>query len=187
MVCRGTVTACFALIALVAWKRCSVSTLRKLSVHPKYGWNGTVSRVLTLIALVAMGGFSHSLQVTWQAAYRPPCPHNLTIVASWPQITIALPLARARGGENGVFWQTVILLGWHPPFSSFSSMPGVQGAKSLVFVGGMQYRNFRQFSSKPPVFGRGQNDRFPKRPFRQPWRALPRNSCLAVPMPCSDF
>ena len=30
----------------------------------------------------------------------------------------------------------------------------------------MQYRNFRQFSSKPPVFGRGQNDRFPKRPFR---------------------
>ena len=35
--CRGTVTASFALIALVAWWHCFDSTLRKISVHPKYG------------------------------------------------------------------------------------------------------------------------------------------------------
>ena len=74
------------------------------------------------------------------------------------------------GLSKRCFWQTVILLGWHPPFSSFSSISGVRGAKSLLFVGRMQYQNFRRFSSKPPVFGRGQNDRFPKRPFRQPWQ-----------------
>ena len=34
---KGTVTARFALIALVAWQYLSDSTLRKLFVHPKYG------------------------------------------------------------------------------------------------------------------------------------------------------
>ena len=66
------------------------------------------------------------------------------------------------------FWQTVIWPGWHPPFSSFSPISGFWGAKWFVFVGRMQYRNFRRFSSKPPVFGGGQEYRFPKRPFRQP-------------------
>ena len=69
-------------------------------------------------------------------------------------------LSQFSGLSKRCFWQTVILLGWHPPFSSFS---GFRGAKSLVFVGRMLYHNFRQFSSKSPVFGRGQNDRFPKR------------------------
>ena len=32
----------------------------------------------------------------------------------------------------------------------------------------MQYQNLRRFSSKPPVLGREQKHRFPKRPFRQP-------------------
>ena len=41
--------------------------------------------------------------------------------------------------------------------------------KSLVFVRRMPYRNFRRFSSKPPVFGRRQKHRFPKRSFRQHW------------------
>ena len=36
--CRGTVTARFALIAFVAWKRLAASTLGKLMVHPEYGW-----------------------------------------------------------------------------------------------------------------------------------------------------
>ena len=31
-----------------------------LKVHPKYGWNGTVSRVFPLIALIALGAFFHS-------------------------------------------------------------------------------------------------------------------------------
>ena len=35
--CKGTVTTCFALIALVAWQHWFDSTLRKLSVYPKYG------------------------------------------------------------------------------------------------------------------------------------------------------
>ena len=35
--CRGTVTTCFALIALVAWQYSLDSTLRKPFVHPKYG------------------------------------------------------------------------------------------------------------------------------------------------------
>ena len=35
--CKGTVTTRFALTALVAWKYSFDSTLRKLSVHPKYG------------------------------------------------------------------------------------------------------------------------------------------------------
>ena len=35
--CRGTVTARFALIAFVAWKRLADSTLGKLLVHPEYG------------------------------------------------------------------------------------------------------------------------------------------------------
>ena len=35
--CRGTVTARFALIAVVAWKRLADSTLGKLFVHPEYG------------------------------------------------------------------------------------------------------------------------------------------------------
>ena len=29
-------------------------------MHPKYGWNGTVSRVFPLIALIALGAFFHS-------------------------------------------------------------------------------------------------------------------------------
>ena len=29
-------------------------------MHPKYGWNGTVSRVFPLIALIAPGAFCHS-------------------------------------------------------------------------------------------------------------------------------
>ena len=37
--CRGTVTARFALIAFVAWKRLADSTLGKLLVHPEYGRN----------------------------------------------------------------------------------------------------------------------------------------------------
>ena len=53
--CRSTATACFALIALVAWKRWCDSTLRKLYVHPKYGWrNSMVSRVFPLIALIVL-------------------------------------------------------------------------------------------------------------------------------------
>ena len=35
--CRGTVTAHFALITFVAWKRLADSTLGKLLVHPEYG------------------------------------------------------------------------------------------------------------------------------------------------------
>ena len=35
--CRGTVTARFALIAFIAWKRLADSTLGKLLVHPEYG------------------------------------------------------------------------------------------------------------------------------------------------------
>ena len=29
-------------------------------MHPRYGWNGTVSRVFPLIALIALGAFFHS-------------------------------------------------------------------------------------------------------------------------------
>ena len=29
-------------------------------MHPKYGWNGTVSRVFPLIALIDLGAFFHS-------------------------------------------------------------------------------------------------------------------------------
>ena len=52
--CRGMITACFALIALFAWKDWFDSALRKLSVHPKYGRNGTVSRPSPLIALMVL-------------------------------------------------------------------------------------------------------------------------------------
>ena len=48
------------IIALVAWKHWFDSTLRKLSVLPLYGLNGMVSRVFSLIALVALGAFFHS-------------------------------------------------------------------------------------------------------------------------------
>ena len=67
---------------------------------------------------------------------------------------------------DGHIWQTVILLGWHPPSSSFSSTSGVRRAKSLVLMGRMQYPFLRRFLSKKPlVFSRGlkhrfQNDRF---------------------------
>ena len=66
------------------------------------------------------------------------------------------------GLSKRCFWQTVILSGGHPPFSSIS---GVEEAKSLVFVGRMQYQNFRQFRQNHP-FSAGdkttvyQNDRF---------------------------
>ena len=58
----------FALIALVALKLCFDSALRKLSVHPKHGCNGTVSRAFPVIALIALGAFLHS---TPGAAYKP--------------------------------------------------------------------------------------------------------------------
>ena len=68
----------------------------------------------------------------------------------------------------------------HPPLATCSGSPfpplpnreksckaksqgcqnGAFGKLSFVFVGRVQYKNLRQFSSKPPVFGRGQNDRF---------------------------
>ena len=62
---KGTVTACFALIALVTWKCWLNSTLRKLSVHPKHSRIGTVSigtvsRAFPLIALIAQVAFFHS-------------------------------------------------------------------------------------------------------------------------------
>ena len=82
---------------------------------------------------------------------------------------LPLHLNLSSGLSKRCFCQTVILSGWHPPFSSFLSTSWVGGANPWFFVGRMQYQNFRRFSSKPPVFGRGQNDRFPKRPFRQPW------------------
>ena len=37
------------------------------------------------------------------------------------------------------------------------------------FCGWNVNRHFPHFSSKPPVFGRGQKHRFPKTPFSQPW------------------
>ena len=43
-------------LAVLVWQ----SALRKLFVHPKYGWNGTVSRAFPLIALIALGAFFHS-------------------------------------------------------------------------------------------------------------------------------
>ena len=49
----------------------------------------------------------------------------------------------------------VILLGWHPPFSSFSSISGVWGANPLFLCGGCIIRIFANFRPKPPVFGRG--------------------------------
>ena len=52
--------------------------------------------------------------------------------------------------------QMVILPGWHLPFYSLSLISGVWGANSFVLVGRMQYQNFRRFSARPPVFGRGQ-------------------------------
>ena len=58
--CRGTVAACFALVALDALKCWLNSTLRELLVHPKYSRNGTVSRAFPLAALIAPGAFFHS-------------------------------------------------------------------------------------------------------------------------------
>ena len=45
-----------------------------------------------------------------------------------------------------------------------------RGPRSKIpcFCGQNAFRIFAKYSSKPPVFGRGQNGRFPKRPFRQP-------------------
>ena len=54
--CRGTFTAWFALIALVVGKHWLDSTLRELSVIPKYGRNGKVSRAFPLTALIALAG-----------------------------------------------------------------------------------------------------------------------------------
>ena len=54
--CKVTVTACFALIALVAWKDLSDSALRKLSVHPKYKgrlkWHGFKCVSLSYLSLL---------------------------------------------------------------------------------------------------------------------------------------
>ena len=58
--CKGVVTICFALIALIAWKHWLDSTLRKIAVHPEYGWNGTVPRAFPLIALIALVAAFHS-------------------------------------------------------------------------------------------------------------------------------
>ena len=52
-------------------------------------------------------------------------------------------------------------------FRHFRRFPGPR-SKILCFCGQNAISKFSPISSKPPVFGRGQNDRFPKRPFRQP-------------------
>ena len=72
-----------------------------------------------------------------------------------------------QGCQNGAFGKRSFCSGdtWHPPFSSFSSISGAWGAKSLVFVDGMHYQNFADFrqnhlfsaGDKTTVF---QNDRF---------------------------
>ena len=104
----------------------------------------------------------------WPPLWDHICTPEIAFTLRFRGPGITLSKQPKSGLPKQFFWQTVILLGWHPPFSSFSSISGVRGAKALVFVGRMQYQNFSQFSSKPPV--RGQNDRFPKRPFRQPWQ-----------------
>ena len=59
------------------------------------------------------------------------------------------------------FWQTVILPGWHPPFSSFSSISGFEEQNPLFFMGRMHYRNFADFRLvKTTCFRQGT-----KRPF----------------------
>ena len=62
----------FALIALVAWKRCFDSALRKFSLHPKYGWNGTVSRVFPIpgpFSIVLRGQLNSETTIKMQFAF----------------------------------------------------------------------------------------------------------------------
>ena len=81
----------------------------------------------------------------------------------------------AKGLSKRCFWQTVNVPGWHPPFSSFSPISGVWGAKSFDFVGGIHFQNFRPFLSKPSVFGaatRYEIHKTPERPLaKTPLRA----------------
>ena len=82
------------------------------------------------------------------------------------------PLTPLSGLSKRCFWQTVVLPGDTRHFCHFCRFPGFKEQNPLFLweackiVGSMQNQHFRQFSSKePPVFGKGQNDRFPKRPF----------------------
>ena len=56
-------------------------------------------------------------------------------------------LSQSSGLSKRCFWQTVILPGRHPPFSSFSSIfcPGLRSKIPSFFVGRMHYRNFADF------------------------------------------
>ena len=57
------------------------------------------------------------------------------------------------GLSKRCFWQTVILPGWHPPFSSFSSIPGLEQQNPLFLWVECNIRTFANFR---------QNHLFPK-------------------------
>ena len=83
------------------------------------------------------------------------------------------------GLSKRCFCQTVILLGRHPPFSSFSSIPWVWGAKSFVFVGRMHYLNHLfSVGDETTVF---RNDRVDNPDWKELladfWRQLSDKSC----------
>ena len=88
------------------------------------------------------------------------CVFCLLVFFSAPIIRVVKTVLLANGHFAGVTDAT---------FVSFVDFQGPRSKIPCFFlVGRMQYQNFRQFSSKPPVFGRGQNDHFPKRQFRHP-------------------
>ena len=68
-----------------------------------------------------------------------------------------------RGCQNGAFGKRSFCLGDTRHFLIFVDFRGPR-SKILCFCG---YQNFRRFLSKPPLFSRRQQHRFPTRPFRQ--------------------
>ena len=92
----------------------------------------------------------------------PLCFSGIAWVARTDPLIQATNILRS-GLSKRCFWQTVIL-----PGAIFVIFVDFRGWRSKIpcFVGRMQYQHFRQFSSKPPVFGRGkkttvfQNDLF---------------------------
>ena len=76
-----------------------------------------------------------------------------------------------RGCHNGAFGKRSFCRRYQVTPAIFDRFVDFRGLSSKIpcfFAGRMQYQNFRHFSSKPPGFGRVQNDRFQNGRFDNP-------------------
>ena len=102
-------------------------------MHPKYGWNGTVSRVFPLIALIALGAFFHSTpgsahSLSLGMPSFPTSRENLYTPPPPPPAPISVQKAfSGEGGWGCIFWGPTRQEFYTPPSPLLYTPPPLGG------------------------------------------------------------